>query len=122
MTIHYNKAWGILYILLGGFSLILNLTAAAKAKEINFLVIITCLLIILMGIVYLTRKYAVVEQNVITVYAPIGWVRKIYPYDRLLVVDGSLYAYIGWQSTKVSISRMMSDSKDWQALLKETFK
>ena len=77
---------------------------------------------LILGLLYLFRKQAVVEPNIIKTYSPIGKVLKTYQYDRLVVVENRLYAYQGFQSTKIPILKIATDRNDWQALLQWAYR
>ncbi len=111
LIIHYKKAWGIALVLIGGFEISVNVLLLSVTIGI-----IGGFCALILGLLYLNVKCATVEPNLLKVYAPLGFVRKTYPFQYLVVEGDKLYTYLNGQRTKVAISAIMMDNNDWDAL------
>lgn len=116
MTVHYSKVWGGVFLGLGILTTMLNLLARTLIPNG-----IVGLILILVGVLYLTRTYVEVSPTTLEVRAPIGRVAKRYTFSSLgalVIEDGKIFVTEGGQRTRVKLSRMLADKRDWQAFVR----
>jgi hypothetical protein len=63
------------------------------------------------------RPLAQVERNAVIVNAMIGPAKKRYPYDRLEVSGGQVYAILGSSRRKIGIGGLLRRKADWDEFL-----
>ncbi|HVZ40711.1 MAG TPA: hypothetical protein VHI13_15635 [Candidatus Kapabacteria bacterium] len=119
MSIGYNKVLAIIFLALGGFNVVVN--AITHGTPIAFF---SGGMSLLIGALYLSRTYFIVEPDRITVKALLGPLTRTYEfssYSDLVVENGgrSVYVREGSDMRKIRVSRWLSNGSDWDRFVAE---
>lgn len=114
MKVRYNRAVGVVMLVLGAVCDLFGLWLFALG-EFNPSVIIG--LMSMLGVLYLVRPYFWVWSKAVEVPALFAPVRREFPFERLEVAGGRLFAVRGDGSRKkVPVARWLAHPGDWAAV------
>lgn len=116
MEIHYNKKLGILFAIVGGLLLIIELT------RINFSIpnLFAAVLGLILGISLLKKVYFIVEEKRIVVSALLGPAKKIYEFnsiDDVIVENNKIYIKKNNEREKTKICKFLADKDEWNKIV-----
>jgi hypothetical protein len=118
MTIHYKKSLAYIFIAMGALNLLLGLNLLRVGVP-HFSIFIG-IVILMLGIGYLTKPYATVSDRELIVPAMFGPIKRTYEYeslDRVRIENSKILIQThagGWQP--VAIAKFLVRNEDWQAL------
>jgi hypothetical protein len=117
MTIRYKKGLAYLFIAMGGLNLLLGLNLLRFG--IPHFSIFIGIIILVLGIGYLTKPYATVTDREFIFLAMIGPIKRTLAFDsldRVRIENNkiSIQTDRGWQP--VPIAKFLVHSEDWKAL------
>ncbi|HXU06410.1 MAG TPA: hypothetical protein VN903_35885 [Polyangia bacterium] len=107
MKIRYST--GLAVLMLVGATFVLG-TSYITGLSLNTL---TGVLILIVGIGYLTRPLAELTDSELTLFALFGPVKKQYPVASLRLVEGKIYS----GEKRVRLPAWCTNSEDWRALM-----
>jgi hypothetical protein len=125
VKIHYHKAWGLTFVILSSVLLLMHLYLASLTGELKIINILTALIILTAGILYLTRPYFEVTPTEIKLLAPLGHAVRTYTfkkYSDIDVVDNKLYLNKDGERKRIRITKWMCNRQEWEkfmALIRE---
>ena len=114
MSVRYEKAWGILVLILGSIGLILNAILLFLGERVDWLVFIIILFVIGIGVTMLTRPYFVVGSDRFSI-KNFPWKKTYYldEEENLKLVGNRIYLMGNGIKKKIRISRYLANTKDW---------
>lgn len=115
MKIRYNVAVAVVMLVIGAACAFGGLWLYLLG-EFSFTLIIG-LILMLLGILYLVRPYFWVYSTEVIIPAPIGPVKRRFPFQYLEANGNRLYAVTGdGTRKKVPVARWLANSADWAAV------
>ncbi|MFI5205112.1 MAG: hypothetical protein ACHQF2_11505 [Flavobacteriales bacterium] len=120
MRVHYNKAWGLMFVILSSILLILHLYLASLTGKFLGLNMLTAFIILLAGIMYLTRPYFELTTTEIRLLAPLGYAVRTYTfssYSEIQLIDNKLYLEKDGTRKRIRITKWMCNPQEWQTFM-----
>lgn len=120
MKVHYNKAWGLTFVILSTILLLLHLYLASLTGKVMGLNMLTAIIILIAGIMYLTRPYFELTPNEIRLLAPLGYAVRTYPfsnYSEIQLIDNKLYLEKDGKRKRIRITKWMCNQQEWQKFI-----
>ena len=111
---------GFIYIFFGVVFGCLYLAIVLGDAEPSITPITSGFILLLLGVLFLTRKYFEYDENSLTLYNMLGNVKSKYKFSSLqdIELEGKkLYVVQGDSRKKNYITAYMVDKEDWQAFL-----
>lgn len=114
MSVRYEKAWGILVLILGSIGLILNVILLFLGERVDWLGFIIILFVIGIGVTMLTRPYFVVGSDRFSI-KNFPWKKTYYldEEENLRLLGNRIYLMGNGIKKKIRISRYLANTKDW---------
>jgi hypothetical protein len=117
MKMRYKKAMGVIYIAMGTlFSCIYFLIALNGGK--GSVLLTMGFVVIMFGVLFLTRTYFVVNDDSLVLNAILGPAKTTYKFQSvkdLEIDENKVYITQNGKRQKINISAWMVDKRDWQA-------
>lgn len=120
MKVYYNKAWGIFFVIMSLIILVLHLYLINLTGRTQPLNMLSAILILVVGILYLNRPYFELTSTEIQLYAPLGYVVRRYNFTSYSDLDWDgkkLYLIQDGKRKRIRVSAMMSNKAQWQQFL-----
>jgi hypothetical protein len=120
MKVHYNKAWGLSFVIMSTILLVMHLYLASLTGEFKGLNMITACIILVAGIAYLTRPYFELAEKEIRLLAPLGYSVRTYAfnsYAELILVDNKLYLEQNGNRKRIRITKWMCNKQEWDKFI-----
>lgn len=117
VMIRHNKAVGILMLLAGGINLFLSVWVLLLG-ELS-ITIVTGVIVTTIGLLYLTKPYFAVEPDRVVMYNLLGMSVRQYdlePSSTVSIEGNQLYINTSGTQTRVSVTKWLTNPKDWQKL------
>jgi hypothetical protein len=120
VVVRYKKSLAYLFIAMGALNLFLGVWLLLLTRKPNFNIFIG-ILILAIGIGYLTKPYVTVTERGFVFKAMIGPIERTTEFDSLDHVRVENNKILiqnngGWK--RVPISKLFASNDDWQALIK----
>ncbi|MBI9050850.1 MAG: hypothetical protein JEZ00_15625 [Anaerolineaceae bacterium] len=121
MKIRYKKSMGIIFIVVG---IMLSCIYFAMALNENngSMLLTTGFLLILFGVLTLTRIYFEITENVLIIYAILGPGKTSYTFaspDEFEIEDNKVFLNQNGKRSKLPISAWMVEKQDWQLFIEK---
>lgn len=119
VTLGYNKAVGLMLLLAGGINLFLSVWILLLGEF--SITILTGIIVTALGFLYLSKPYFAVEPNRVVMFNLLGMPVKTYDLEpsSIVSIEGNqLYINTGGTQTRVSVTKWLTNPKDWQQLRK----
>jgi hypothetical protein len=119
VIVRYKRGWAYLFIAMGALNLVLGVWLLLLIGKPHFSIFIG-ILILAIGIGYLTKPYVTVTERGFVFKAMIGPIERTTEFDsldRVRVENNKILIQNngGWKS--VPISKLFAHNDDWQALI-----
>lgn len=113
MTLHYNKLYAIILVVLAALDGLLGLATG------NYLNLLIGALLLFIAVSAFTRPYLTIEPDRVVVHALLGPLKRTFPYSspQQVKVEGNLmFVESAGQKKRVPVSTWIADATDWAAI------
>jgi hypothetical protein len=119
MIVRYKRAWAYLFIAMGALNLVLGVWIFLLTGKLQFMIFFGILMLAI-GIGYLTKPLVTVTESSFVFKAMIGPIERTFEFDsldRVRVENNKILIQNngGWKS--LPISKFLAHNNDWQALI-----
>lgn len=123
MKVRFNSNLGVVYIVLGIIVLFLHLyviSLTGRTDTTTTIRLAVPLMLIVIGILYLTKVYFEVTKKELIIYSPIGFMQKQYSFNSYadFVVDGKkIFLQRDGKLKRIRLYKFSANAQDWHAFL-----